>query len=908
MLLSNEKQANANNVIIKDNIKVEKNIKNGKPVYTVVQQFLTSNYTYDLKSFDGELIFEKDILAGVSINIQTVHNVSFNGNIFGTVGVINPGNNNNQIYVEGSIKNKGSLRSYNRVNTFIKGKLESGSMVVNKGKLTCAGAVEPSAKIIGEDIDFDSMVSPEATVVTTKIRVNLTENEKNLKEIKAKFKFKEFAVYEVELIVLEKMDESVTAVISNEIDDELDDFAQELENELSSESVVDETKKIAHKNVQVEESLSDLDDEEINSYIKHPRILNTQTSHQNSNTHIKSSVQQFSYFKDRISLPKLPLNQQSFKDRKKEIVQRIKDFNNLTKDSKQVRTANGKVIHIRKQQLKDLQSLEQNFEKGNYIGYFDEATGAGKTIQMLLSLMAMSNNGRNFDFKVLIVVSRTNLISQTIAEFISFYPNLSIGIVDGSHKKIGNDITITTYDSLKIQLAKEDSDLDKIITYDMFQIVKFDEAHHILAKNFHPLVPKLFNFSSVIGYSATPGYNTERDPYSLNHVRQVLPSCFGQYTICQGIDDGVLAPCHNVIVRINERINIQAERIKKSTKPKHSADVPPQNEKDSKEEADYSSKELNKHLNVHRFNRIVVLVIANGFNGLNGERLINQNGIIFGLGIENAKNLADLLNKYLSNHPAFKGKTPAAWISGNLSKTEKDRILKAHEDGTIPILANADMCIEGYNVKKDQYAINYRPTKSFWMAKQRGGRPLRKSDSLPNKVTFNIDFDFRIEQVFFNQFLDGHRTYGINKPAQKCPDFDDLITFSKEEIADFTIDSDYFVLAKPCVNKPKEEIVTHLKQPNYVEVPLPSAPDDDEYLYEVYDDPQTKKPNVTIVSQVSTSALNYKNDSSKKHERSSEVTNMAFSMFKLQESMSKKQKLGSVQDNLQYQTTTLDHK
>lgn len=128
--------------------------------------------------------------------------------------------------------------------------------------------------------------------------------------------------------------------------------------------------------------------------------------------------------------------------------------------------------------------------KGKTNGIIISPPGSGKTI---ISLELITN----LKLPTLILVNRNQLLSQWIErteEFLGI-PKIQIGVIGGSKKKTGKEITIATLQSLGRY-----KNLAEI--YDAFGVIIIDECHHIPAKTYRELI---FSFKSkyLFGLTAT---------------------------------------------------------------------------------------------------------------------------------------------------------------------------------------------------------------------------------------------------------------------------------------------------------------------------------------------------------------------------------------------------------------------
>ncbi|KKU80161.1 MAG: Type III restriction enzyme, res subunit:DEAD/DEAH box helicase [Parcubacteria group bacterium GW2011_GWA1_47_8] len=143
------------------------------------------------------------------------------------------------------------------------------------------------------------------------------------------------------------------------------------------------------------------------------------------------------------------------------------------------------VISLREEQ-EDL--LEEICEYTN--GIIVAPPGSGKTI-IALELVA------RLGVPALILVNRNQLLSQWVERIQQFLgiPKIQIGVVSGTKKKVGKQITVATLQSLaKYKNLKE-------IT-DSFGVIIVDECHHVPAKTYRELI-RSFKSKYFFGLTAT---------------------------------------------------------------------------------------------------------------------------------------------------------------------------------------------------------------------------------------------------------------------------------------------------------------------------------------------------------------------------------------------------------------------
>lgn len=766
---------------------------NGQKTYTLETALKPGSFT--ISRLDAQLIIPHGIVGGAKLTMERIHSVIVKGDVSGTIVVTNSvEDKTTELLIHGNVKKKAEIHCFSNVNCTIMGEVEPETKVYGKGKLVCNGIVCDRAILKAKSIRFNGYIDKQAFGYAEEITVDIRFYT-NVKS--GNFSYQKISTFteEYELIDADNSDE--WSQLASTIEKGTEHFAQQSDN-VSNDNQV---KQISSQN-----SISGVNDNKMQMEFGPKKTAKVNLNKRNATSMEKSVVDA----------------QATFLYRKEKLIQRMSDFCQELLKTKKLVTSNGKTIDLWEHQINDLQSLIKHYKEGKFNGFFKNATGTGKTIEILLFYIAMNtcNNATVMDVPLLIIVSRTSLIKQTIEEFTKYYPWLNTGVVDGNHRKIGKHVTITTYDSFRIQMQKKDGDSDKIIYPEKFGFVVADEAHHIGTKGVHPQIPLFFRYVPVLGMSATV-VRSEPEPGALKFVAEVLPTCYGQFDITKGIDKGVLAPVHVAIVHVHTTTKMQGLR-RNGTVSKHFNGF-----------ADYRDDELAAVLNVEKINRIIVELLGNGV--FRGKRICQFRGLVSAVTVEHARQIAAEINKYLENLPEFKEKsiTPAAVVHGEMSPSERERISYQHDTGELPIVCFCDAWSEGVNFPVDAILINARPIPDLGgseiTAQQRGGRLLRKAQ---NKVALVIDLVYGPRQITFNHYLNGKCTYGkmpelINKEYST----ENLIYFSEDEIESYRVDSEYFFVAK--AGAPKLTIQTKACESETPTQVQQSFQEDDSYLYNV---------------------------------------------------------------------------
>ena len=196
------------------------------------------------------------------------------------------------------------------------------------------------------------------------------------------------------------------------------------------------------------------------------------------------------------------------------------------------------------------------------------ATGTGKTKTFDTIVKTMGTN-------TVVVVPTTLLVDQTVEALKKSSPHLDIGIVDGTRKRKGNNITVTTYQSLKSSIPKgvfKDANLivlDEVhscLSEDRMGVIEcFQKGTGYEAASSSAMPPTTQPI--IIGFTATEEFNTTRPKGSASSVQELLSHQFFNYSIAQGINDQVLSPCKIVEIELDEGSRV-IQTIKNARKKK----------------------------------------------------------------------------------------------------------------------------------------------------------------------------------------------------------------------------------------------------------------------------------------------------------------------------------------------------
>lgn len=142
----------------------------------------------------------------------------------------------------------------------------------------------------------------------------------------------------------------------------------------------------------------------------------------------------------------------------------------------------------------------------------------------------------------------------------------------------------------------------------------------------------------------------------------------------------------------------------------------------------------------------------------------------FCAGIEHAQHCADLANARGWN---------AAYVSGEMDNSERDRIIGSFKDGRIRILFNAMLLTTGFDYPSIDCILMLRPTKSTGLYVQIMGRGLRKDGTKENTLVLdfagNVQRHGPIDQIKVKRKRQKDEDAISVAPVKECPECNELL-------------------------------------------------------------------------------------------------------------------------------------
>lgn len=328
---------------------------------------------------------------------------------------------------------------------------------------------------------------------------------------------------------------------------------------------------------------------------------------------------------------------------------------------------------LRPRQFSVFEDLRNFLEQGLLKGYVKLPTGVGKTVIFIELIKALG-------LKSLIAVPTNILVNQTEERLGQFADNLDVGKINEDVKKVGGDVTITTYSSLINGVKNGTLDATQ------FDCVILDEAHTALGKKTSKAISSPgFADKIMLGFTATPTYANNKG------VEDILPHEIHSLDIQEAVEEGLLAGFRVIIAKTD--VSLKGVSISNS--------------------GEYNEAAIENAINVKKRNLAAVMLYKRLFMG---KRLV-----LYCNSIKHALNVAELFRNEGIDVEAVWGEQKNT-KAGAKAQAQTLQNLKT---GQIKGVANDKLLIAGWDEPGVKVCFNLVPTASLVSAEQRGGRVLR---------------------------------------------------------------------------------------------------------------------------------------------------------------------------------------
>ena len=391
--------------------------------------------------------------------------------------------------------------------------------------------------------------------------------------------------------------------------------------------------------------------------------------------------------------------------------------NNLDRYSTAHYSGKRKILKTRQMDVFD--DISASVEQGEKEGYIEAPTGFGKTV-LFGEIVAAT------DIPTVIVVPTKKLVEQTYKSLKKFNPDLSVGRVYGDKKEYGEQVTVTTYQTLT-----GDTESTKI-PFDQTALLILDEVDEATSIERIKAIEK-FPDAQILGVSATP-VKVKGEEFADSRVAKTMENEIHAISLLESVADGYLSSFSSYIVEVDTDItNV----------------VVTQN-------GNYNEEALENVINTRPHNEAAVkffLEVKTWDQQMQREagkkKMQPLTTSVFASSVQHAKDLAE---EFLS------AGVSAAAVWGTQNPTEQARILQQWADGEIEVVCSKNLLVRGNDIPKIRLVENVAPTANVAVEKQRSGRGLRLDEDNPDKHTIIADFVYKTsskkaQQVTFAQVV-----------------------------------------------------------------------------------------------------------------------------------------------------------
>lgn len=351
-------------------------------------------------------------------------------------------------------------------------------------------------------------------------------------------------------------------------------------------------------------------------------------------------------------------------------------------------------LELRPHQDEALQALARMRSEGRTIGLLYHAQGAGKTHVAVLDAKRLSG-------RTLFLAHRRELIRQARQRFEELWPEASVGLFAVGSREADAFNIVGSIQSVAQKI--------KDFSPDAFGYLVIDEAHHAAAATYRRVL-SYFRPQFVLGLTATP------DRADGESVLELFRDCAHRLSLKEAVEFGELVPVRCLRVRTN----IDLSRVRFN-------------------QIQYNRRDLEDRVMVPGRDRLIVDTYLQYVPG--------RQAVAFCVNVRHGEDLARLFRE---------AGVPAQAVSGRMSRTQREDVLRRYQDGVVKVLCACDILNEGWDCPQVEALLMARPTLSKVIYLQQLGRGTRRA---PGKECL-IVFDFVDNATRYNQSLSLHRVLG----------------------------------------------------------------------------------------------------------------------------------------------------
>ncbi|WLD14363.1 DEAD/DEAH box helicase family protein [Planctellipticum variicoloris] len=374
------------------------------------------------------------------------------------------------------------------------------------------------------------------------------------------------------------------------------------------------------------------------------------------------------------------------------------------------------------------------------------ATGTGKTRLSIAAVELLMKH--NWVRRVLFLADRNALLTQARRAFTKFLPNTASVDITQAKERDDSRIVFSTYPTMMNAIDDERRDGVNRFGVGHFDLVIIDEAHRSVYQKYRAIF-EYFD-ALLLGLTATPRSEVDRDTYGLFHLEQNVPT--HAYELDQAVADGYLVPPQPIAVPTKfSRQGVKYADLTDDEKKEYEVKFFDEETGAVPDEIDASA--LNRWLfNADTVDKVLAYVMGHGQHIEGGDKLGKT--ILFAANHNHAQFVVD---RFDANYPHLKGKFCS--LIDNQVKFAQSLI----DDFSLPakppqIAVSVDMLDTGIDVPECVNLVFFKRVRSrtkFWQMIGRGTRlcPDLFGPGLDKKSFAVLDFCENFE--FFGKNPDG---------------------------------------------------------------------------------------------------------------------------------------------------------
>ena len=308
------------------------------------------------------------------------------------------------------------------------------------------------------------------------------------------------------------------------------------------------------------------------------------------------------------------------------------------------------------------------------------ATGSGKSFCISEIFRLANENGK----KCLFMVHRRNLVMQIKETMEKF--GLHVGVImAGVETDLSANIQVSTIQTFSRRLNLDSLDSNKF--FFQADIVVVDEAHRCVSKQYCDVIG-LYDGKVIIGFTGTPARS---DGKGLGEIFEEIVDVIG---VKELTEQGHLAE----VAYYCPPVGIDLNKVKSQC-------------------GDYQTTDLGNKMSKPK---LVGDVVENWLKY--GQ---NRTTIVFAVNVKHSRHLLEAFTK--------KG-IPCARLDAKSTEEERNAVFEGMGNGSITVLINVLLYVEGMDCPEISCVSFARPTKSLVMYRQGGGRGMRPKSNGGNLI------------------------------------------------------------------------------------------------------------------------------------------------------------------------------